>query len=226
MRYLLKLLMVLIFASALPAQAKMYKWEDADGNVHFGDRIPAQYLNKEHQELNAQGAVTREHEAVVIKTEEEKQEALRLEHLEKQRQKIAEAKAQEQAKEDRVLLDTYTTERDLIAARDARLDAVDSQLQLSESIIVDTERKLDLTEKQLTRIRASGKEVPQNISEKMVSEELQLQTYREVAAGHQKRKQAINVQFNGYIARFRELKEKQLRVKEAHEARRKEAMGL
>ncbi|MDT8451702.1 MAG: DUF4124 domain-containing protein [Gammaproteobacteria bacterium] len=226
MRYLLNLLMVLIFAGALPAQAKMYKWEDADGNVHFGDRIPLQYQNQEHQELNAQGAVTQEHEAVVIKTEKEKQEALRLEHLEKQRQKIAEAKALEQAKQDRVLLDTYTTERDLTAARDARLDAVDSQLQLSESIIADTERKLDLTEKQVTRIRASGKEVPGNISEKLNSEKRQLQTYREAAAGHQKRKQQINRQFEDYIARFSELKEQQQRIKEAREARRKEAMGL
>lgn len=226
MRYLLKLLMVLIFAGALPAQAKMYKWEDADGNVHFGDRIPLQYQNQEHQELNAQGAIMQEHEAVVVQTEEEKQEALRLEHLEKQRQKIAEEEAREQAKQDRVLLDTYTTERDLIAARDARLDAVDSQLQLSESIIEDTGRKFDLTEKQITALKASGKAVPQNITDKLESEERQLHTYREVAASHQKRKQEINEQFNGYIARFRELKAEQLRVKEAREARRKEAMGL
>lgn len=226
MRYLLKLLMVLVFASALPVQAKMYKWEDADGNVHFGDRMPAQYLNKGHQELNAQGAVMEEHEAVVVKTEEEKQEELRLERIEKQRQKIAEDKAQEQAKEDRVLLDTYTTERDLIAARDARLDAVDSQLQLSESIIEDTERKLDLAEKQVTVIEASGKEVPQNISEKVNSERRQLQTYRKAAAGHHKRKEQINQQFEDYIARFRELKEQQQKIKDARDARRREAMGL
>ena len=226
MHYLLKLLMILIFAGALPVQAKMYKWEDADGNVHFGDRIPLQYQNQEHQELNAQGAIMQEHEAVVILTEEEKQEALRLEHLEKQRQKIAEEEAREQAKQDRVLLDTYTTERDLIAARDARLDAVDSQLQLSNSIIEDTARKFDLTEKQITAIKASGKVVPQNISDKLESEEKQLYTYRDVAASHQKRKQEINEQFNGYIARFRELKAEQLRVKEAREARRKEATGL
>lgn len=226
MRYLLKLLIVLIFAGALPVQAKMYKWEDADGNVHFGDRIPLQYQNQEHQELNAQGAIMQEHEAVVVQTEEEKQEALRLEQLEKQRQKIAEEEAREQAKQDRVLLDTYTTERDLIAARDARLDAVDSQLQLSESIIEDTERKFDLTEKQITALKASGKAVPQNITDKLESEEKQLHTYREVAASHQKRKQEITEQFNGYIARFRELKAEQLRVKEAREARRKEAKGL
>ena len=132
----------------------------------------------------------------------------------------------QQAKFDRVLLDTYTTERDLDAALKARLDAVESQLQLSESIIADAKRKLDITDKQVTRIKAGGKEVPKNIIDKMKGEEKQLKTYQEVAASHEKRKQEINVQFKSYIERFRELKANQKRIKEEREARRKEAMGL
>ena len=57
-------------------------------------------------------------------------------------------------------------------------------MQLSESIIADTEKKLDLTEKQMTRIKAQGREVPQNIKDKMVREEKQLATQNKIALGH------------------------------------------
>jgi len=222
MNYKLIPFFLLLLICALPAQAKMYKWVDENGNTHFGDKIPAQYLTKGHEELNEQGAVIGVQEEIKEETPEERQERFRLEQIKKEEEK----KAEEQAKQDRVLLDTYTTESDLIASRKARLDAVDSQLQLSESITEDAKRKLDLTEKQITQLKASGKEVPQNILDKMHREEKQLHTYQEVAAGHQKRKQAINEQFDAYIKRFRELKANQQRTKDEREARRREAMGL
>ncbi len=222
MKHKLLPLFALLFICSSPVHAKMYKWVDEEGHTHFGDRIPDQYLTKEHKELNEQGAVVEEHEEIKVETKEERKEKKRLERIEKEKQK----KAKEQAKQDRVLLDTYTTERDLDAALKARLDAVDSQLQLSESIIADAKRKLDLTEKQITRLKAGGKEVPKNILDKMQGEEKQLKIHQEVAAGHQKRKQEITEQFEAYIKRFRELKAEQQIVREKREARRREALGL
>ena len=220
MNYKLISFFLLFCVGSLSVQAKMYKWEDEDGNVHFGDKIPNQYLNKDHKELNAQGAVVGTHVGVKAETEEEKQEKYRLVKIEKEKQKEAKAKA----RQDRVLLDTYTTERDLTAARDARLDAVESQLQLSKSIVVDAQRKLEMTEKQIAAIKAAGNEVPENITSKMKREEKQVKTYQDLVAGHKKKKLAINEQFEGYIKRFRELKIDQQRVKDEREARRREAL--
>lgn len=220
MNYKLISFFLLFCVATLSVQAKMYKWEDEDGNVHFGDRIPNQYLNKDHKELNAQGAVVDTHVGVKVETEEEKQERYRLVRVEKEKQK----EAKDKARQDRVLLDTYTTERDLTAARDARLDAVESQLQLSKTIIVDAQRKLDMTEKQIATIKAAGNEVPKNITRKMKREEKQVKTYQDLVATHEKKKLAINEQFEGYIKRFRELKIDQQRVKDEREARRREAL--
>ena len=212
-------LFILFFVTFSPVQAKMFKWVDEEGNVHFGDNVPNQYLNKEHKELNAQGAIIEEHEEIKPETEEQKREKIRLVRLKREEAE----KAKKQAKRDRVLLDTYTTERDLIAARDARLDAVGSQLQLSKSIIADAKRKLEITEQQIIDIESGGKAVPQNISDKMKAESEQLNVYQEVAAGHQKRKQEISEQFESYIKRFSELKANQKRIKEEREARRRES---
>jgi len=217
MNYKLISFFLLLSVCSLSVQAKMYKWEDEDGNVHFGDRIPTQYLNKGHKELNAQGAVVGTHDEVKVETEEEKQEKYRLLQAEKEKER----KVKEKARQDQVLLDTYTTERDLTAARDARLDAVNSQLQLSKSIIEDAKRKLDATERQIATIKGAGNEVPKNIISKMKREERQLKTYQDLVASHEKRKQGINEQFGDYIKRFRELKIEQQRIKDEREARRK-----
>jgi len=218
-KYLTYLLFVVMIIS-LPAQAKMYKWKDENGQTHFGDKIPAQYLKKEHHELNEQGATIKQYDAA----ETEEQIAAR-----RQKERIAreaKKKADIQAKRDRVLLDTYTTERDLVAARDARLDAIGSQMQLSESIIADAEKKLDLTEKQMTQIKAAGREVPKNIKDKMSREEKQLATQKKIASDHKERQEKITQQFDGYIERFRELKENQQRIKDEREERRRKELGL
>lgn len=212
--------LILLLSCSLPVQAKLYKWVDEEGNIHFGDKVPARYLVKEHEELNTQGLTVKTHDAA--ETEEEIAEKRRKERVQRELEK----KAKEQEKRDRVLLDTYTTERDLIAARDARLDAVASQMQLSESIIADAERKLASTEKRITRIKVSGRTIPQNISDKMEREEKQLATHKEIAQGHLDRQQKITVQFGEYLTRFRELKAEKQRVKAEREARRKKELGL
>ena len=70
MRLTLFTFSAIILCSSFSAQAKMYKWVDDDGQMHFGDKIPAEYLVKEHEELNESGVVTTHREAA--KTEEQK----------------------------------------------------------------------------------------------------------------------------------------------------------
>ena len=136
MRFILLTLSIVLLSAAFTVQAKLYKWIDEDGQMHFGDKIPPKYLVKEHDELNLQGVTTRHRAAA--KTAEEKAEDRRLEREKKKAALIAKKKRQR----DRVLLDTYTTERDLVVARDSRLDAVGSQIKLAETIISDSNKKI------------------------------------------------------------------------------------
>ncbi len=46
MRFVLLTLSVVILLNPLAAQAKMYKWVDDEGQMHFGDRIPTKYQVK------------------------------------------------------------------------------------------------------------------------------------------------------------------------------------
>ena len=203
MRYVLFSLPAILLVSSFSAQAKMFKWVDEEGQMHFGDKIPPQYMVKEHQELNESGVVTK-HKAAA-KTAEEKAAARRLER-EKKKAALVEKKKKQR---DRVLLDTYTTERDLIVARDSRLDAVDSQIQLAETIISDSNKSIDSLEKQVTQIKASNREVPVDVYQRIDSEKQQIAVQSKVMASHKKRRDDISTQFNGYIERFKVLKAEQ-----------------
>lgn len=186
--------------ATFPAHAKMYKWKDENGQTHYGDRIPAKYLNKERKELNSQGAVIKKVDRAA--TAEERKAKKELEEINKQKQ----AELVEQRRRDRVLLDTYTTERDLVMARDARIDAVNSQIKLSESIIDSTKNKLEKTEKRISNIKAGNREVPADVYAKLEREKAQLDTQNKVADGHIQKREAITEQFKDYIQRFNELK--------------------
>jgi hypothetical protein len=196
------------------AQAGLYRWVDEYGTVHYGDKVPAKYLKKEHQELNEQGTTVKKHDRAMTaeeRAEKKKQEAER---------KRLENEKRAQALRDRVLTDTYTTERDLVAAKNARLDAIDSQLQLSKELIKNTKEKVKKTGKLIETMKASGKMVPESTYAKLEREKLELATQKGVQQGHQNKREEIIVQFDGYIERFRELMAEKQRKREAYEKRK------
>lgn len=105
------------------------------------------------------------------------------------------------------------------------MDAVQSQLQLSKSIIEDAKRKLGITETQIKAIKTAGNAVPENIISQMKREEKQVKTYQDLVTSHETKKQGIKEQFDAYIKRFRELKIEQKRVREERDVRRREALS-
>ena len=203
MRFSFFPLAIILVSSAFSAQAKMYKWVDDEGQMHFGDKIPPEYLVKEHDELNEHGVKVR-HKAAV-KTAEEKAEERRI-NYEKKKAALIEKKKQQR---DRVLLDTYTTERDLIVARDSRLEAVSSQIQLAKTIISDSNKKIEAMEKQIIEIQASSRKVPLDLYDRLEIEKKQVVVQSKVMENHKKRHDSISKQFNDYIERFKVLKAEQ-----------------
>ena len=203
MRFALYILSVVLVASSLSAQAKMYRWVDEEGQMHFGDEIPHEYLVREHDELNDSGAVIKHKKAA--ETDEQKAKAKRVEY---ERRKVALIEKKKKQR-DRVLLDTYTTKRDLIVARDSRLEAVDSQIQLADTIIIDSNKKVESMDQQVIDIKASNREVPLDLYQRIDNEKEQVKVQSKVKKNYEKRRDEIAIQFNDYIKRFEVLKAEQ-----------------
>ena len=212
----LKRIIVFLVAALfmVSANAGLYRWVDENGNVHYGDKVPPKYLKKEHEELNEHGTLVKKHDRAM--TAEEKAEKRK---LEAERERL-EQERRAQALRDRVLTDTYTTERDLVAARNARLEAIDSQLQLSRDIIASSKAKVAKTEQLIQNLKASNREVPVATYAKLEREKAQLETQQHVQKGHQEKREQVIVQFDGYIERFRELMAEKQKRREAFAKRK------
>jgi len=186
------------------AHAGLNKWVDEKGQVHYGDRIPAKYLGKEHSQLNEQGVTLRTSKA--LKTDEEisaEESSRKLKAAEDKKRLI---KARKQALRDRVLLDTFTTESDLSLARDARIEAIDSQISLAETLIKNDEKKLANVKTRIETIEKSGRKVPENLHKEVISVGRQIENNYAFIEDRNNERDEIFKTFKQDVSRFRQLK--------------------
>lgn len=115
-------LWLLIGQDALAGSIK--KWVDENGVTHYGTSIPPQYKDKAHAELNQRGIEVKRHNRT--RTPEEIERDKELAALRAEQQKLLE----EQQAKDRILLNLYRNEDDLIMARDGKLSQLDGQIRL------------------------------------------------------------------------------------------------
>lgn len=160
-------------------------------------------MKKEHSTLSEQGIQLRTNKA--MKTEEqlqEEEEQRRLKAAEDRKRLIEQRK---QALHDRVLLDTFTSEKDLAIVRDERIDAIDSQISLAETLIKNDERKLADVKQRIKEIEASGREAPENLHKEVVSVSRQLENNYAFVEDKNNERTSIMEIFEQDVKRFREL---------------------
>lgn len=186
------------------AYAGLNKWVDEKGQVHYGDRVPSKYLSKEHSLLNAQGVTVRTSEA--LKTEEEQSKDEKQRRLKAEEDKKQLIKARIQALRDRVLLDTFTKESDLSIARDARIEAIDSQISLAETLIKNDEKRLSIVKSRISSIESSGRKAPENLHKEVISVGRQLQNNFAFIEDKNNERNEIFETFKQDVKRFRQLK--------------------
>jgi hypothetical protein len=189
-----------------PLQAAgMKKWIDEDGQVHYGDRVPPEYLRGEHSVINEQGIEVRKNAAMKTEAELKQEAELQKRKQSEERKRLIEAR--KQALRDRVLTDTFTTEQDLIIARDARVDAVDSQISLTRTLIEHDQQRLNDVQSRIKSIEASGREAPENLHKEVHSLSRQLENHHAFIENRQQERKKIISSFDADIKRFRELKQ-------------------
>ncbi|MCK5335777.1 MAG: DUF4124 domain-containing protein [Gammaproteobacteria bacterium] len=202
-RYQRYIILLALVCLALPANAELKKWVDKAGQVHYGDKIPPQYLRKEHQIMNKEGVVVESIPAA--KTEAELRE-------EKRQQKLAKIKAEKkrlQDFKDRVLIDTYTTERDLLKAREERLSTFTSLIDLTGTIIKSNQEQLERLLKRKTEFERFQKELPVHMKEQEKILRQQIISNTGYVKDQKSERQKIVTKFEKDLARFLYLKEQQ-----------------
>ena len=199
-----KLLNVTIFFTlcgimfANHVSARMKCWTNSEGIKECGDKIPPEYTDQGYQELSKGGIVIDEKERVKTKEELEKEKkaaAIIAREEEKERSK---------RRNDRMLLETFTSIKEIETARDQKIQAVESTIKITQKRIVKLQyllddelnkkshnKQIDEEEKKLGDIELLKKQISDNkkfIKNKIDEQEIIKKTYM------------------GYISRFKELK--------------------
>lgn len=174
-----------------------YRWTDEQGVVHYGDRIPPQYAQKEHAVLNGQGVEVRKLDAQ--KTPE---------------QAAAEARAQQavfrQKQHDTFLISNYGSVRDIEALRDIRLDQLRVQKSAAEQYVQSLRSRLSNLQTRAKVFRPynprpNARRMPDDIAEDLVHTLNELRTQSNLVAGKTEEETALQAQFQADIERFRDL---------------------
>lgn len=198
------LTIALLFLIPLAVNAdeqKVFKWTDAEGQVHFGDSIPPEYSEFPKEILNDHG-VTVDNLAGKKTAEQRVQE-----RLEKERRVAQEL----QQRADQALLATYLTVEEILMHRDRRVELFQAQSRVTELYLINLARRLET----LRDEAANYKPYSESSDAPMISEELagHLRKTKEMIDRHKRNlkkfqsdEQQIIARFAGDISRFKILK--------------------
>ena len=188
-------------AAAPPAGKKLYRWVDKNGQVHYGDSVPAEYADQDRDVLNRQGVSVGREEGIITAEEAKAKAAEEKAARDEQKRKVR----------DRVLLQTYQSVREIEVLRDNRLDLVDSQLTIQEQSLAN----LRAQRAQIQRLAARFAPINQDPAAKPLPEDLSVDIARsanDIATQEknlQKRRderESIRLSFEADIKRYQELR--------------------
>ncbi len=194
--------LLLVGTSAAAGEGKKtYKWEDEDGNVYYGDSIPAEYAERPKQVLN-------EHAVTIDELEGKKTaEQLEAERIENERRVAQEL----QKRQDQALLATYLSVDEIVMHRDRLVELFQAQSRVTELFLRNQKRRLEDLRSRASRYRpySDDNDAPM-IDESLAAD---LRATRETIERHERNlekykldEQKIIERFDGDIERFKVLK--------------------
>lgn len=195
----------------LPATqaGKLYKWVDENGQIRYGDRIPPQYARKSNETLNQQGITVDRQEAA--KTPEQIAAAQRLEEA----REAAERVQQEKDLKDRILLDTFTNEDEMVLTRDGKIEAIEAIIRVTNGRTEKLKLRLSKLKTRAANIERSGKPVSDKLNAEIRETRQQIAQNFIYLKSRSSDQQLIREQYEVDIARFRELQAEKFKLEQA-----------
>ncbi len=177
---------------------QVYRWVDSHGVVHYGDQVPPRDAGRPQEILNSEGVVvghmSAQQSPAEIAAAQERERAV-----------------QAQQVRDRNLLNTYASVRDIERLRDQRIGMLTDQIRV-------TSQYLDMLNAKMAKLRADGERyrpyaadpkappMPAQLADDLVRLQSDIHAQQENLAEKHREEASMRAQFDGDIARFKELK--------------------
>lgn len=183
------------------ADARLYRWVDDDGNVHYSDKIPPSQADQGHDKLSTKGI--RIDTVAPALTQQEIEREKELERQRKQRERLI----AEQRAADRSLLSTYRSVDDLVMAQSGQLAAVDVMILPTKDSIRRQQEWLRGLRFEAANLERAGKALPQSLEDKIAAAADEITGSYATIVSREQQKQEIREGFDRDIRRFAKLKD-------------------
>ena len=182
-------------------QKKLYRWVDKNGQVHYGDSVPAEYAEQDRDVLNKQGVAVSREEGTITPEEAAAIAAAEKAARDEQKRKLR----------DRVLLQTYQSTKELETLRDNRLDLVDAQLTIQEQSLSNLRAQRKQIERQASRFAPMNQEagappMPDEVVADLERSANDIQTQQANLERRRQERENIRLTFEADIKRYEELR--------------------
>ena len=192
-------LVLALASAAAPVQAKLYKWVDENGNVHYSDTVPPEHARQGREVKSRSGQTVEE---VPPPPTEEELERQRREQARREAEREREAERRER---DRVLLMSYSSVEQIERTRDQRLDTLESRINITESRLEKLRGDLERERERAAAAERSGRGDPAQIHQRVEEIVDRIERNEAVIEDTRREMDQIREQFAAEIERYREL---------------------
>lgn len=179
---------LILAAAPLAVEAQSYRCTGKDGKKYYGSTPPRACLGQPMEQLNRHGTVIRR-----IDPEAEARERAARRAAEEKREEN-EAAARERARRQAALLATYTSLKDIEAARQRALDNNAKAMQQIDDNIAEIRKRQAGYAKELEFYK--GKTPPAKLAADVQNAETELKYQEQLRATKQKEVQTINARYD------------------------------
>jgi len=193
-------LLSLLFWTPATMAGSIKCWTNKDGVRECGATVPPEYSQQRVEIMNERGIVVEVKEAA--KTKEQLAEEARLAKL-----KQEELRRQEEARlRDTILLQSFTTERDLKISYDGKIAVNRDIIDITNTGTRTLNENLNNTRTKAANYERAGEKPPESLLEEINSLKRQIMDNDEFIARKQEEIKALERQYEADLKRFRELK--------------------
>jgi len=185
--------------SGASAAAKLYKWVDEKGQVHYSQNMPPEHKDRSSTELDKSGRVLKKNDAAPPP------ETARLDEEGIARKRLEDKRLYEQRRRDSALINTYTTEAEIDVARDRNLMLPTQAIKGIEPRLKAAWARLEALKKQSEPYDKAGKPVPEALKEDIAMQEKEVAQFEGELRAKQTEATHIREKYEADKMRFREL---------------------
>jgi len=182
-------------------ETRVYKWTDEEGNVFYGDSVPAEYAERPKAVLNDQGVAVENLEG---KKTAEQIEAERIENERRMKLEL-------QRRADQALLATYLSVEEIEMHRDRRIELTQAQSRVTELYLRNLNQRLQKLRAEARQYKpysdnAHAPMIPDDLAEDLSDTRKTIERHERNLEKYKHDEQQIISRFDGDIVRFKMLK--------------------